>query len=61
MDFDYHSIDDIDDADDDSLHVLIKDSATGLYGWHWIFRETLEENGRCDLVRYGFNDDDDEE
>ncbi len=56
-DFDYFSIDDIDDADDDSLHVLIKDNATGDYGWHWVYRETLDENDRHDLAGYGLPDD----
>jgi hypothetical protein len=59
-DFDYDSIDDIDDADDESLHVLIKDSASGAYGWHWVYRETLAEydNG---LARYGLPQYDDDE
>jgi hypothetical protein len=57
LDFDYHSIDDIDDADDDSLHVLIKDNTTGEYGWHWVYRETLAENNRHDLVEYGMAGD----
>jgi hypothetical protein len=57
-DFDYHSVDDIDDANDESLHVLIKDNTTGAYGWHWIYRETLADYGRHDLVEYGMAGED---
>jgi hypothetical protein len=52
-DFDYDSIDEIDDADDDSLHVLIKDKATGEYGWQWVYRDALAEHGLHDLARNG--------
>jgi len=52
-DFDYDTIDEIDDADDDSLHVLIKDEATGTYGWHWVYRDALVEHGLFDLARQG--------
>jgi hypothetical protein len=49
--FDYHSVDGIDDADDDALFVLIQ--CDGEYGWHWIARDTFAENEREDLARYG--------
>lgn len=50
---DYDTIDEIDDADDDSLHVLIQDNATGEYGWHWVYRDALADHGRHDLASYG--------
>lgn len=62
-DFDYGSIDDIDDADDESLHVLIKDNTTGEYGWHWVYREIVAEYD-SGLARYGltrYDDDEDDE
>jgi hypothetical protein len=52
-DLDYDSIDEIDDADDDSLHVLIRDKATGEYGWHWVYRDELSEHGLHELARHG--------
>jgi hypothetical protein len=52
-DFDYHSVDSIDDADDESLHVLIKDNTTGAYGWHWVYRDNLAEHGLHELARHG--------
>jgi hypothetical protein len=52
-DLDYDSIDEIDDADDDSLHVLIKDKATDEYGWHWVYRDKLSEYGLHELARHG--------
>jgi hypothetical protein len=52
-DFDYDSIDEVDDADDDSLHVLIKDKATGDYGWHWVYRDELAVRGLFALSRHG--------
>jgi hypothetical protein len=52
-DLDYDSIDEIDDADDDSLHVLIKDKATGEYGWHWVYRDDVTEHGLHELARHG--------
>jgi hypothetical protein len=42
-DFDYYSVDDIDDCDEDQVHVLIFDTASSSYGWHWIYRETLAD------------------
>jgi hypothetical protein len=60
-DLDYDSIDEIDDADDDSLHVLIKDKATGEYGWHWVYREDLTEHGLHDLARHGMFETEDAE
>ena len=56
-DFDYESIEEVDDGE--SLHVLIKDNATGDYGWHWVYRETLAEYDHA-LSRYGLYDADDE-
>lgn len=53
LDLDYDTIDEIDDADDDSLHVLIKDRVTGDYGWHWVYRDNLAEHGLNDLAQYG--------
>jgi hypothetical protein len=52
-DFDYDTIDEIDDADDDSLHVLIKEKTTGKYGWHWVYRDALAEQGLHDLAEHG--------
>ena len=51
-DLDYGSIDDIDDADGDALLVHIKDNTTGLYGWHWVYREIVAEYD-SGLARYG--------
>jgi hypothetical protein len=53
IDFDYYSVDDIDDCDEDQVHVLIFETASGSYGWHWISRETLADNGRHDMAQYG--------
>ena len=52
-DLDFDSIDEIDDADDDSLHVLVKNKATGDYGWYWVYRDTLAEHGLHDLAQHG--------
>jgi hypothetical protein len=56
-DLDFASIDGIDDADDDSLYLLIKTRATGKYGWHWVYRDTLADHGLHDLARYGLMED----
>jgi len=48
LDLDYDTIDEIDDADDDSLHVFIKDRTAGDYGWHWVYRDNLAEHGLHD-------------
>jgi hypothetical protein len=53
LDLDYDTFDEIDDADDDSLHALIKDRTTGDYGWHWIYRDDLAEHGLQDVARHG--------
>jgi hypothetical protein len=52
-DFDYYSVDDIDDCDEDQVHVLIFDGASSSYGWHWICRETFADNGRQDMAQCG--------
>jgi hypothetical protein len=52
-DFDYYSVDDIDDCDEDQVHVLIFNGASGSYGWRWIYRETFADNGRQDMAHYG--------
>ena len=57
-DFDFDSIDGIDDADLDSVFVLIKDKATGDYGWHWIYRDTLADHGLYELASNGLSDAD---
>jgi hypothetical protein len=44
-DFDYFSIEDSEDDGDEAVHCLILDTASGEYGWHYIERETLAENG----------------
>jgi hypothetical protein len=59
-DFDYDSIDEIDDADDNSLHVLIKEKATGEYGWHWVYRDELTERGLLALARHGMPESEDD-
>lgn len=53
---DYHSIEDIDDCDEEQIHLLARDNETGTCGWHWVFRETLAEAGRDDLASYGLAD-----
>ena len=57
-DFDYYSVDDIDDCDEDQVHVLIFDAASGSYGWHWIYREAFVDNGRRDMARHGMFEED---
>jgi hypothetical protein len=61
LDLDYYTIDEIDDADDDSLHVLIKDKVTGEFGWHWVYRDALAEHGLHDLARHGMFEAEDAE
>jgi hypothetical protein len=58
-DFDYDSIDEIDDADDDSLHVLIKDKVTGEFGWHWVYRDELTERGLFAMGRHAMPEPED--
>ena len=50
IDLDFDSIDGIDDADDKSLLLLIKDRTSGDYGWHWVYRDTLADHGLHDLA-----------
>jgi hypothetical protein len=61
LDLDYYTIDEIDDADDDSLHVLIKEKVTGEFGWHWVYRDALAEHGLHDLARHGMFEAEDAE
>jgi|GraSoiStandDraft_43_1057313.scaffolds.fasta_scaffold96256_4 hypothetical protein len=56
-DFDFDSIDGMDDADADSLYLLIKERRTGKYGWHWIYRDTLADHARYELAGYGLVED----
>jgi hypothetical protein len=56
-DLDYGSIDGIDDADDDSVFVLIKDRKTDKYGWRWVYRDTLADHGLHELAGYGLHQD----
>ena len=56
-DFDYQSIDGIEDCDDDQVNVLVLDRETGDYGWHWIYRDTLAENDRPDIAMHGLMED----
>jgi hypothetical protein len=60
-DLEYDSIDEIDDADDDSLHVLIKDKVTSEFGWHWVYRDALAEHGLHELARHGMFEAEDAE
>jgi hypothetical protein len=54
--FDFDSIDGIDDADDESLLLLIRDLNTGDFGWHWLYRDTLADNGLYELAGHGLSD-----
>ncbi|MEH2505606.1 hypothetical protein V1290_004417 [Bradyrhizobium sp. AZCC 1578] len=56
VDLDYDTIDGIDDADDESLFLLVKDRITGDYGWHWVYRDNLADYGLYDLARTGLSD-----
>ncbi|MBS7702654.1 hypothetical protein [Chelatococcus asaccharovorans] len=52
-DYDFDTIDDIDDADDDSVHLLVFDREAGEFVWAWVMRETLAEAGYIDISDYG--------
>lgn len=52
-DLDYYRIDDVEDCDDERVHVLIFDNTTSSYAWHWVSRETFAENDRHNLANYG--------
>lgn len=58
-DLDFDTIDGMDDADNDSLYLLVKDRNTGLYGWHWVYRDTLADHGLYDLAEYGLRGEED--
>jgi hypothetical protein len=57
-DLDFNTIDGCDDADNDSLKLLIRDRKTGDYGWHWVYRDSLADHGLWELSRYGLPEDD---
>ena len=59
-DLDYDSVDDIDDADDEALLVLIYSITAATYVWAWVPRDTFADNGRGDLASYGLNEYDEQ-
>lgn len=52
-DYDFDTIDDIDDADGDSVHLLVFDREAGEFVWTWVMRETLAESGYIEISDYG--------
>jgi hypothetical protein len=56
-DLDFDTIDGMDDADNDSLKLLVKDRTTGDFGWHWVYRDRLADHGLWELSRYGLPDE----
>jgi hypothetical protein len=54
-DLDFETIDDWDDADNDSLHLFVKDRTTGKYGWHWVYRDRLADHGLRELASTGLD------
>ncbi|MBS7696239.1 MULTISPECIES: hypothetical protein [unclassified Chelatococcus] len=55
MNLDFDHIDGIDDADDESLLLLVMDRDSGTYIWTWVARETLAEAGYTTLSEYGMD------
>jgi hypothetical protein len=52
-DLDYFSIEEIDDFDDEKLHLLILNRKTQKHEWHWVYRASLLEHGLRELAGYG--------